>query len=433
MSDEQIRRDAAERGRKYAETVYGPDAILARWDAMFASIGFSFGDQSDDSRRSNCDDMNAFETALQGRRVLVTGHTGFTGGWLVLWLRALGCRVSGLALPPDTTPNLFTEARIADVVASRIGDIRDFATVKAAFDEAEPEIVFHLAAQPLVSRGFDLPLDTIATNVLGTANVLEAARLCPTVKAVVCVTTDKVYADHASASGYVETDALGGADPYAASKAAAEMIAACYVATMAPRGNGCRIATARGGNIIGGGDWSKDRVVPDFVRAVVSRRPPRAAPSRAPCVRGSMCWRWCTVIFLWRRRLLEGDDGSVDAFNFGPSRPEAVSVGELVERLGKTWRRPELQITQGQFPETAVLQVNSDKARRELGWQPPLDLDRTIEITAEWYRDYYANPGQARDLTEAQIADYRRQLQVGAARFGNELKRLSRSMTPSPG
>lgn len=355
--------------------------------------------------------MNAFEAALQGRRILVTGHTGFTGGWLVLWLNALGCRVSGLALPPDTTPNLFTEARIADVVASRIGDIRDFATVKAAFDEAEPEVVFHLAAQPLVSRGFDLPLDTIATNVLGTANVLEAARLCPTVKAVVCVTTDKVYADHSSASGYVETDALGGADPYAASKAAAEMIAACYVATMAPRGNGCRIATARGGNIIGGGDWSKDRVVPDFVRAVVSGAP--LVLRRPAAVRP-----WQHVLALVHgylslaARLLEGDDGSVDAFNFGPSRPEAVSVGELVDWLSKTWRRPELQITQGQFPETAVLQVNSDKARRELGWQPPLDLDRTIEITAEWYRDYYANPGQARDLTEAQIADYRRRLQV---------------------
>ena len=354
--------------------------------------------------------MSVFETALQGRRVLVTGHTGFTGGWLVLWLRALGCRVSGLALPPDATPNLFTSARVDEGIDSRIGDIRDAATVKAAVDAAEPEIVFHLAAQPLVSRGFDQPLDTIATNVVGTAHVLEAARLCPSVKAVVCVTTDKVYSDHASASGYVETDALGGADPYAASKAAAEMIAACYSATMAPRGNSCRIATGRGGNIIGGGDWSRDRVVPDFVRAVVSDSP--LVLRRPGAVRP-----WQHVLALVHgylslaTALLERKESSLDAFNFGPTESDAISVGELVERLGKAWSRPDLQFAQGLFPETAVLQVNSDKARRELGWQPPLDLDGTIEITAEWYRAYYVDPGQARDLTEAQITDYRRQLQ----------------------
>lgn len=355
--------------------------------------------------------MNSFEAAIRGRRALVTGHTGFTGGWLVLWLHALGCRISGLSLPPDTSPNLFTEARIAEAAStSHLGDIRDFSTVKVAVDEAAPEIVFHLAAQPLVSRGFDLPLDTIATNVLGTAHVLEASRLCPSVKAVVCVTTDKVYADHASAAGYVEADALGGADPYAASKAAAEIISACYIETMAPRGNGCRIATARGGNIIGGGDWSKDRVIPDFVRAVISnaplvlRRPGAVRPWQhvLALVHGYLCLA---------ARLIQRDEQPLDAFNFGPSQPEAVSVSDLVERLGKTWCRPETQITQGQFPETALLQVNSDKARRELGWRPPLDLDRTIEITAGWYRDYYANPVLAREITEAQIADYRRRLE----------------------
>ena len=353
--------------------------------------------------------MNAFEAALRDRRILVTGHTGFTGGWLVLWLRALGCRVTGLSLPPNTTPNLFTAARIGDCVESRIGDIRDFGTVRAAVDAAQPEIVFHLAAQPLVSTGFDLPLDTIATNTLGTAHVLEAARLCPGVKAVVCVTTDKVYADHAAAEGYVETDPLGGADPYAASKAAAEIVAACYAATMAPRGNGCRIATARGGNIIGGGDWSKDRVVPDFVRALVSnaplrlRRPGAVRPWQhvLALVHGYLCLA---------AALLEPGDRPLDAFNFGPAEPGAVSVGELVERLGKIWRRPEIGLTEGHFPETGLLQVSSGKARRELGWEPALDLARSIELTAAWYRDYYADPAAARALTEAHIADYRRRL-----------------------
>ena len=355
-------------------------------------------------------DMNAFEVPLRGRRVLVTGHTGFTGGWLVLWLRALGCRISGLALAPDTTPNLFTEAHIAEALESRIGDIRDFTAVRSVMDGSRPEVVFHLAAQPLVSRGFDQPLDTVAINVLGTANVLEAARSSSSVKAVICVTTDKVYAGNPSTFGYMETDALGGADPYSASKSAAEMIAACYIATMAPRGNGCRIATARGGNIIGGGDWSKDRVVPDFVRAVVTKEP--LMLRRPDAVRP-----WQHVLALVHgylslaAMLLERNATLLGAFNFGPTGSQAISVSELVERLGKAWCKPALQITLGQFPETAVLQVNSDKACRELGWQPPLDLQRTIEITAEWYRGYYANPDQARDLTESQIADYRRLLQ----------------------
>src|ERR1700680_1257673 len=215
----------------------------------------------------------AFEAALAGQRVLLTGHTGFTGGWLALWLRAIGCEVVGLALPPDSEPSLFSTAGIGDRLNSRIGDIRDFATVKQAMEAARPAIVFHLAAQPLVSQGFADPLVTFATNVIGTAHVLEAARLQAGVKAVVCVSTDKVYADHGREEGYREGDQLGGRDPYAASKAAAELVAACYRATMGGRGNKVLIATARGGNIIGGGDWSRDRIVPDFVRAAVSGAP----------------------------------------------------------------------------------------------------------------------------------------------------------------
>src|ERR1700686_2447829 len=220
--------------------------------------------QANDSHHSK------FEAALAGQRVLLTGHTGFTGGWLALWLRAIGCEVVGLALPPDGEPSLFSAARIADRLNSRFGDIRDFATVKQAMEAARPSFVFHLAAQPLVSRGFAEPLETFATNVIGTANVLEAARLQPGVKAVVCVTTDKVYADHDRQEGYREGDQLGGRDPYAASKAAAELVAGCYRDTMAGRGNDVLIATARGGNIIGGGDWSQDRIVPDYVRAAVA-------------------------------------------------------------------------------------------------------------------------------------------------------------------
>jgi len=350
-----------------------------------------------------------FEDAIRGRRVWLSGHTGFTGGWFVLWLKTLGCRVSGLALAPDTEPNLFTAARIADGIDSEIGDIRDFGTVRASIERARPEVIFHVAAQPLVSRSFAEPVETIATNVLGTAHVLEAARQVPGVKAAVCVTTDKVYADLNAGSGYREDDRLGGKDPYAASKVGAEMVAGCYAATLSARGNGCRIATARGGNIIGGGDWSQDRIVPDFVRALVSSRP--LVLRRPEAVRP-----WQHVLALVHgylalaARLLDDKSGDVSAYNFGPTEGEIVTVRELVGRLCSNWTSPALEFVEGSFPETQVLQVDSAKARRELGWRPPLSLDDTIGLTAAWYRDFYARPEAARDLTMAQIEDYRRRL-----------------------
>ncbi len=214
-----------------------------------------------------------FEVPLQGKRVLVTGHTGFTGGWLVSWLKLIGCDVAGLALAPATEPSLFAAADIADGIASTLGDIRDFAIVRSAVERHRPSVIIHLAAQPLVSKSFADPIETFATNALGTAHVLEAARLTPDVKAVVCITTDKVYRDQDWVRGYREQDPLGGKDPYSASKACAELVAASYRATLAERGNGVLIANARGGNIIGGGDWSADRIVPDFVRAVTARQP----------------------------------------------------------------------------------------------------------------------------------------------------------------
>ncbi|MEY9590270.1 CDP-glucose 4,6-dehydratase [Bradyrhizobium yuanmingense] len=202
-----------------------------------------------------------FELTLKGERIFVTGHTGFTGGWLVSWLKRIGCDVAGLALEPATTPSLFAAANIADGVASSIGDIRDLGTVCDAVACHRPSIIIHLAAQPLVSKSFADPIETFATNALGTAHVLEAARLTSGVKAVVCITTDKVYRDQDWVWGYREQDPLGGKDPYSASKACAELVAASYRATLAERGNCVLIANARGGNIIGGGDWSADRIV----------------------------------------------------------------------------------------------------------------------------------------------------------------------------
>jgi CDP-glucose 4,6-dehydratase len=349
-----------------------------------------------------------FEHALSGARVLVTGHTGFTGGWLALWLRAVGAEVTGLALPPQTEPNLFTAAGVGEHLESRIGDIRDAALVREVVEEARPSIVFHLAAQPLVSRSFADPLETLATNVIGSANVLEAARLAPGVKAFVCVTTDKVYADEDAQRGYREADRLGGKDPYSASKACAELVAACYRATMAARGNGMLIATARGGNIIGGGDWSDDRIVPDFVRAATSDTP---LTLRNPAA--VRPWQHVLALvhgyLLLASRLVERSN-CAGAWNFGPVETDAVPVADLVDRLAAAWKRPDIRHVPGSFPETPFLRLDSTAARNVLGWQPPLRFDEALRLTAGWYRDYYAQAASAPASTMGQIDDYRRRL-----------------------
>lgn len=352
--------------------------------------------------------MAEFEKSIAGRRVFVTGHTGFTGGWLVTWLKQLGCTVAGLSLPPNTEPSLFEAARVEDGISSEFGDIRDYSVVKNSISRADPEVIIHLAAQPLVSQSFDDPVETFACNVLGTVHVLEAARRARSVKAVVCITTDKVYADEAVERPHREGDRLGGKDPYSASKAAAEIAAGSYAATLAARGNGCRIATARGGNIIGGGDWSRDRIVPDFARAVsqgaplVLRRPGAVRP-----------WQHVLALVhgyltLADHLLRDGDSGS--AWNFGPDISEAVTVEQLVRKLALAWTTPQLEIGTIDFPETNILRLDSAKARENLWWRPPLDIDACIELTGAWYRAYYADPRSARDVTASQIEDYRRRI-----------------------
>ncbi|MBB4368427.1 CDP-glucose 4,6-dehydratase [Bradyrhizobium sp. cir1] len=355
-----------------------------------------------------------FELALRGTRVFVTGHTGFTGGWLVSWLKRIGCDVAGLALAPATNPNLFAAAKIADGIASTIGDIRDFATVRDAIARHRPQVIIHLAAQPLVSKSFADPLETFATNALGTAHVLEAARLTPDVKAVVCITTDKVYRDQDWVWGYREQDPLGGRDPYSASKACAELVAASYRATLAERGNGVLIANARGGNIIGGGDWSADRIVPDFVRAVTTQAP---ISLRNP----SAVRPWQHVMALVHgylvlaARLLSGDRSAADNWNLGPSDEAARTVQDLVEHLSASWIRPDISYAPGSFPETRFLHLDSTKARALLSWKPPLAFAGTVDMTASWYRDFNVNPRDAAQITVRQIEHYRNALRNHAA------------------
>lgn len=346
---------------------------------------------------------------MRGRRVFVTGHTGFTGGWLVSWLKHLGCDLAGLGLEPATEPSLFAAADIADGIASTIGDIRDFATVRDTIARHRPSVIFHLAAQPLVSKSFADPIETFATNALGTAHVLEAARLTPGVKAVVCITTDKVYRDQDWHWGYREVDPLGGKDPYSASKACAELVAASYRATLAERGNGVLIANARGGNIIGGGDWSADRIVPDFVRAVVTKTPISLRNPEA--VRP---WQHVMALvhgyLVLASRLLAGDTAAADNWNFGPSHDDAKPVRLLVEQLSAAWTRPEIVYAPGSFPETRFLHLDSSKARAQLGWRPSLTFDQTVHLTARWYRGFTERPEQAGQLTVEQIDQYRKDI-----------------------
>jgi CDP-glucose 4,6-dehydratase len=347
-----------------------------------------------------------FEMPLRGKRVLVTGHTGFTGGWLVSWLKRIGCDVAGLALAPATEPSLFVAADIANGIESTIGDIRDLTTVRTAVERHQPSVIIHLAAQPLVSKSFADPIGTFATNALGTAHVLEAARLAPDVKAVVCITTDKVYRDQDWVWGYREQDPLGGKDPYSASKACAELVAASYRATLAERGNGVLIANARGGNIIGGGDWSGDRIVPDFVRAVTAHQ---SISLRSPgAVRP---WQHVMALvhgyLVLAARLLGGDRVAADNWNFGPGDEAARTVGDLVEKLSTVWTKPEITYAPGSFPEARFLHLDSSKARSLLGWTPPLSFEETVELTASWYRDFTANPAGAAQITVQQIERYR--------------------------
>jgi CDP-glucose 4,6-dehydratase len=341
--------------------------------------------------------------------VLVTGHTGFKGGWLSVWLSELGADVTGFALAPSTDPNLFTAARVVDRVRHTVGDIRDLPSLRRAWTACRPDIVFHLAAQAIVRESYRRPVDTVTTNVVGTTHVLELARESPLPLAVVCVTSDKCYDNVEWAYGYREDDRLGGADVYSGSKAAAEVIISSYRRSFFGDVGAPAVASARAGNVIGGGDWSPDRLVPDCVRALVARR---AIEVRHPeAVRP-----WQHVLeplagyLTLGAALLSRDEHGVDArgaWNFGPTVPNARPVGALVGAVIRewgsgTWNQP---IDDGGGHEATLLRLAIDKAQMRLGWHPRWDFDRAISRTVEWYRAHYGGADMA-SRTAAQIAEY---------------------------
>ncbi len=342
-----------------------------------------------------------------GKRVLVTGHTGFKGAWLTLWLQRFGAEVNGLALAPDTEPSLFALA-VAGTVASATVDVRDLAGVRASLDAARPDIVLHLAAQALVRPSYADPVGTYATNVMGTVHVLEAARDIESVRAAVVVTSDKAYENREWVWAYRETEAMGGHDPYSSSKGCAELVVSAYRRSFFGSG-GLRLASARAGNVIGGGDWSTDRLVPDIMRAfshggsVEIRSPGAVRP-------------WQHVLeplagYLVLAQHLAGADGAAfaEAWNFGPTDEDCRPVSYVMDALASAWgggARWHLSDRQHAH-EANVLKVDSSKARARLGWDRRLGLDEALAWTADWYRGH-SEGASARDLTLAQIDAYQR-------------------------
>jgi CDP-glucose 4,6-dehydratase len=348
--------------------------------------------------------------AYRERRVLVTGHTGFKGSWLCLWLRQLGARVTGLALPPPHgEPSMFEAVGVEDFVAHTVLDVRDPAAVRAAVAEAKPEIVFHLAAQSLVRRSYRDPLETYMTNVMGTVFVLDAIRYTPSVRAVVVVTSDKCYESQEWDWGHREIDAMGGTDPYSSSKGAAELVVAAYRRSFFANGDGARIGSGRAGNVIGGGDWSEDRLVPDIIRAAVC--------GEAVVIRNPAAVRpWQHVLEPLHGYLTLGarllDDGAVwaEGWNFGPDPGGVVEVGRLAELVVRAWGGdgPPLQFgaCEPQPHETRVLRLDISKAAVRMKWRPVLDLSETVALTVDWYKAHASGSIAMRDLTERQIAGY---------------------------
>lgn len=353
--------------------------------------------------------LEGMVTTWDGRRVFLTGHTGFKGGWLALWLARLGAKVRGYALDPHTAPNLCTLASVASVIEDVRGDVRDHSKLEKSIRDFAPDVVFHMAAQPIVRRSYADPVGTYATNVMGTVNVLESVRKTPSVQAVVCITTDKVYRNQEWVWPYRETDPLGGFDPYASSKACAEIVTAAYRSSFfsgeQSHEHPVPLATARAGNVIGGGDWSEDRLIPDLVRGfcsgqqVLIRRPQAIRP-------------WQHVLeplsgYLMLVEHLLVQSGSATAYNFGPRDEDSWCVERIATKLAEMWGNGAAW-TRDADPgvhEAHSLRLDASKARSELGWEPRLNIHTALEWTMDWYLAWRAGSNMAA-FTAKQIDEY---------------------------
>jgi len=352
--------------------------------------------------------MKNLQKIFKDKKILITGHTGFKGSWLSKILLSWGSDVTGIALKPNTKPNLFDSLKIKNKINNYFIDIRKFKEIKEVLQKEKPEIVFHLAAQTLVRDSYDDPLYTFETNTLGTANILQAIKETNTVKAVVVITTDKVYKNEESNHSFKENDKLGGHDPYSASKAGAEMIVDSYIKSFFnPKNYGklhrTLIASARAGNVIGGGDWSKDRLVPDLIKAtfknkkVIIRSPEAIRP-----------WQYVLEplygYLLLAEKLYKGKKEFSGAWNFGPNNQTFLTVEEFIKLAFKTLDKGSYTIKKDntQKHEATLLKLNSSKAKKNLNWQQVLDIDETLKLTFEWYKNFYSKKNII-DVTDQQI------------------------------
>ncbi len=351
-----------------------------------------------------------FLEIFRGKRVLVTGHTGFKGSWLTLWLEKLGAEVAGYSLAPPTDPAMFDLCGVAEAIDHRIGDIRDAEHMTAFVREVRPDVVFHLAAQPIVRQSYDDPIETVTTNIVGTANVLEAVRALGAPCAVVVVTSDKCYENRDWIWGYREDDPMGGHDPYSMSKGATELVVSSWRRSYFGKDGGVKLASARAGNVLGGGDWAKDRIVPDCIRAfsrgekVELRNPGATRP-------------WQHVLeplggyLLLAARLLSDDaDRYCSGWNFGPQPDDVQPVGTIVRLMATAWgENAASTLSNGPHPkEAALLSLNCDKAMGLLHWKPCWHLNDLVQHSVEWYRQWLQAPAGLRQMTLDQISIFER-------------------------
>jgi CDP-glucose 4,6-dehydratase len=344
------------------------------------------------------------------KRVLITGHTGFKGSWLSLWLQSMGAQITGFSLPPPTTPSLFVEAQVEEGMTHVLGDIRNLEDLQSAIHKSKPEVIFHMAAQPLVRHSYVDPVETYSTNVMGTVNLLEAVRRCNGVRAVVNVTSDKCYANKEWERGYVESDAMGGHDPYSSSKGCAELVSAAYTASFFNpadyQSHGVAVASARAGNVIGGGDWAKDRLIPDVIKSFTS--------DKALAIRNPEAIRpWQHVLEPLRgyiglaEELYEQGPSFAEAWNFGPTESDTRPVEWIVQTMANLWHEPvSWSVEKREQPhEAQLLKLDVSKAARRLNWNPSMNLNMALQYTIKWNQDW-RNGENMRRVTLCQIESY---------------------------
>jgi len=346
----------------------------------------------------------------QGKRVFLTGHTGFKGSWLSLWLVSLGAKVKGYALSPPTSPSLFIEANIDSIIDSQIADIRDQDTLHESMTKFSPDILIHMAAQPLVRYSYDEPIETYEVNVIGTAKVLEVARSCPNLKAIVNITTDKCYENDERAEGYKEDDPMGGYDPYSSSKGCAELVASSYRRSFL-QDQGVGLASVRAGNVIGGGDWADDRLIPDILRSfengspVVIRNPKATRP-------------WQHVLeplsgyLILAQRLYEEQKKYAEGWNFGPNEQDVKPVDWILDKMILKWPDSSWKLDSNSSPhEAGFLKLDISKAKSKLGWSPVWGLSQTLEKIISWHQAWL-NKEDMQVICLTEIKEYTRDMNI---------------------